>query len=129
MTNDTSLPDAVPITEDTQVGHPDTSVLVTLPIQDGTQAVLHDAYDVQVYNEAQQSYSRLLETLSEAQAHLSTAPALTRDVFNSVYKRALALCDPDEMSAAYMHNREIVEQMMSTVEWKRLREAGTVADE
>ncbi len=129
MTNDMSLPDAVPLTEDTQVGHPDTSILATSAIQDGTQAVLHDAYDVQVYNEAQQSYSRQSETLSEARAHLSTAPALTRDVFNSVYKRAPALCAPDEMSMAYIHNREIIEQMMSTVEWKRLREAGTVADE
>ncbi|MBF6611578.1 MAG: VWA domain-containing protein [Chloroflexi bacterium] len=126
--------DAVNAVDDLPVkaGQPSSAVINWLPtsaIEDGTQAVLHDAYDVQVYNEAFQSYSRLPETLQKVHDNLATAPALMRDVFNSVYKRLPNLCNPADMSPAYIYNREMVEQMMSTVEWKRLREAGTVADE
>jgi hypothetical protein len=58
--------------------------LPTSAVDNGTQAVLHDDYDVQLYNEALHSYSRLPETLQKVQERLSTAPALIRDVFNSV---------------------------------------------
>ena len=97
-------------------------------IADGSQVIAHDGYDVQVWREALKSYKRLGSLAHEAEARLVTAPALLRDLFWSFYKRLPRVDPPMPLTQAYALNREMVEQILATVEWKQVREAGTVGD-
>ena len=97
-------------------------------IADGSQVIAHDGYDVQVWREALKSYTRLAKLAHDAEARLVTAPALLRDLFWSFYKRLPRIAPPAPLTQAYALNREMVEQILATVEWKQVREAGTVGD-
>ena len=53
--------------------------IATVAIADGTQALQHDAYDVQEFDRAVETYQRLAAAVSSAGEDLHTAPALIRD--------------------------------------------------
>src|SRR5262249_36391897 len=55
---------------------------------DGTQALQHDAYDVQEFDRAVETYQRLEAAVSSGGEELHSAPALIRDLFWSFHKRA-----------------------------------------
>ena len=55
------------------------SDIATDAIADGTQALQHDAYDVQEFDRAVETYQRLAAAVSGAGEDLHTAPALIRD--------------------------------------------------
>src|SRR5262249_39030154 len=57
-----------------------------------------------------------------------TGPALLRDLFWSFHKRAPRIAPVAPLSPAHEINREIVEQILSTTEWREMRESGTVGD-
>lgn len=102
--------------------------IATGAIADGTQALRHDAYDVQEFDRAVETYQRLAAAASSAGEELSTAPALIRDLFWSFHKRAPQINESVALKPAFAVNRRILEEIMGTAEWRQLREAGSVND-
>jgi uncharacterized protein with von Willebrand factor type A (vWA) domain len=101
--------------------------IATGAIVDGTQALNHDAYDVQEFNHAVEIYRRLADIVSAAGQDLHTAPALIRDLFWSFHKWAPRISDDVSLKPAFAVNRQILEEVMSSAEWRLLRES-TVND-
>jgi uncharacterized protein with von Willebrand factor type A (vWA) domain len=102
--------------------------IATGAIVDGTQVLSHDAYDVQGFDHAVQTYHRLADTVSTAGHELHTAPALIRDLFWSFHKWAPQISENVSLKPAFAINRQIVEEIMSTTEWRLLRETGSIND-
>ncbi len=102
--------------------------IVPDPIHDGSQVVEHDGYDVQMFEEAVRSYGRMADVVQRAAQRVITAPALYRDLFWSFYQRTVVAEPPVPLNQAYGVNQQIVQQIMSTTEWRQVREAGTVSD-
>src|SRR5262249_42925955 len=102
--------------------------IATGAIADGTQALQHDAYDVQEFDRAVETYQRLAAAVSGAGRELSTAHALIRDLFWSFHKRAPRINENLALKPAFAVNRRILEEIMSTAEWRQLREAGSIND-
>src|SRR5262245_55063200 len=102
--------------------------IVTGAIVDGTQALQHDAYDVQEFDRAIGTYQRLAAAVSSAGEELNTASALIRDLFWSFHKRAPRINENLALKPAFAVNRRILEEIMSTAEWRQLREAGSIND-
>src|SRR5262249_30355226 len=102
--------------------------IATGAIVDGTQALQHDAYDVQEFDRAIGTYQRLAAAVSSAGEELSTAPALIRDLFWSFHKRAPRINENLALKPAFAVNRRILDEIMSTAEWRQLREAGSIND-
>jgi uncharacterized protein with von Willebrand factor type A (vWA) domain len=97
-------------------------------IRTGEQVIAHDGYDVQTYNDAVSDFARLARTSESATHSLATAPALMRDLFWSFNKRVPRIDPPAPLVPSHEINRQIVGQILSTIEWKQVREAGTVDD-
>ena len=87
-------------------------LISTDAIKDGTQALHHDAWDVQEFDRATATWERLAGTMTSASESLNTAPALIRDLFWSFHKRAPRINDQARLKAAYEINRQIVEEVM-----------------
>src|SRR5262245_39194675 len=104
------------------------SDIATDAIADGTQALQHDAYDVQEFDRAVETYQRLAVAVNRAGEELSTAPALIRDLFWSFHKRAPRINESVTLKTAFVVNRQILEEIMSAAEWRQLREAGSIND-
>src|SRR5215475_5241175 len=104
------------------------SDIATDAIADGTQALLHDAYDVQEFDRAVETYQRLAVSVSGAGEELSTAPALIRDLFWNFHKRAPRINETVSLKPAFAVNRRILEEIMGTAEWRQLRESGSIND-
>ncbi|HKC86927.1 MAG TPA: hypothetical protein VKG02_13170, partial [Blastocatellia bacterium] len=104
------------------------SDIATDAIADGTQALQHDAYDVQEFDRAVETYQRLAAAVSGAGEELHTAPALIRDLFWSFHKRAPRINENLALKPAFAVNRRILEEIMGTAEWRQLREAGSIND-
>src|SRR5262247_2850275 len=102
--------------------------IATDAIADGTQALQHDAYDVQEFDRAVETYQRLAVAVNRAGEELSTAPALIRDLFWSFHKRAPRINENVTLKPAFAVNRQILEDIMSAAEWRQLREAGSIND-
>lgn len=103
--------------------------IVTGAIAGGTQVIAHDGYDVQAFDEAAASFPRLKRTLSAARQQISTGPALVRDLYWSFHKATPRLAPPAQLTPAYEINGQIIAEVMSTAEWRELREIGTVGDQ
>src|SRR5215813_3740384 len=104
------------------------SDIATDAIADGTQALQHDAYDVQEFDRTVETYQRLAAAVRGAGEDLHTAPALIRDLFWSFHKRAPRINETVALKPAFAVNRRILEEIMSTAEWRQLREAGSIND-
>lgn len=98
------------------------------PIADGSQALAHDGYDAQLWDETAATYGRLADAAHRHADRLVTAPALLRDLFWSFHQRAPRVAPPVPLTPAHEHNRAIVEQVMGTIEWAGTRAAGTIGD-
>jgi hypothetical protein len=57
------------------------AAIAAQPIRDGSRALLHDGYDVQLFHDAAGEYPKLAELIASARERLITAPALICDVF------------------------------------------------
>ena len=97
-------------------------------ITDGSQTIAHDGFDVETFEQAADDYARLTRTIEETANAIHTGPALLRDLFWSFHKRSPRIAPISPLSPAYEINREIVEQILSTTEWREMRESGTVGD-
>ncbi|MCI0665676.1 MAG: hypothetical protein L0220_31860 [Acidobacteria bacterium] len=97
-------------------------------ITDGSQAIAHDGFDVETFEQAMDDYTRLARTVEKTEAAICTGPALLRDLFWSFHKRAPRIAPVAPLSPAHEINREIIEQIFSTTEWREMRESGTVGD-
>src|SRR5262247_3557553 len=106
----------------------DNNNIATGAIADGTQALHHDAYDVQEFDRAIGTYQRLAAAVSSAGEELNTASALIRDLFWSFHKRAPRINENLALKPAFAVNRRILEEIMGTAEWRQLREAGSIND-
>jgi uncharacterized protein with von Willebrand factor type A (vWA) domain len=104
------------------------SDIATGAIADGTQALNHDAYDVQEFDRAVETYQRLAAAIISAGKDLHTAPALIRDLFWSFHKRAPRINENVALNPAFNINRRVLEEIMGTAEWRQLREAGSIND-
>src|SRR5258708_7394004 len=102
--------------------------VVREPIADGSQVLLHDGFDVEVWEEALGSFPKLRRAVAEARGRLVTADALIRDLFWSFHRRTVSTEPLVPLTAAYEVNRQVVEQVLSTVEWQQVRDSGTVGD-
>jgi uncharacterized protein with von Willebrand factor type A (vWA) domain len=102
--------------------------VVREPIADGSQVLLHDGFDVEVWEEALHSFPKLRRSVAEARQRLVTADALLRDLFWSFHRRTVSTEPLVPLTAAYAVNRQVVEQVLSTIEWQQVRDAGTVGD-
>jgi uncharacterized protein with von Willebrand factor type A (vWA) domain len=102
--------------------------IVAGAITDGSQAIAHDGFDVETFEQASDDYARLARTATETAGAIRTGPALLRDLFWSFHKRAPRIAPVAPLSPAHEINREIVEQILSTAEWREMRESGTVGD-
>jgi uncharacterized protein with von Willebrand factor type A (vWA) domain len=97
-------------------------------ITDGSQAIAHDGFDVETFAQAADDYSRLARAAEETASAIRTGPALLRDLFWSFHKRVPRIAPVAPLSPAHEINREIIEQIFSTTEWREMRESGTVGD-
>lgn len=97
-------------------------------VRSGTQVIAHDGFDVLNFRHAEAQYTKLAATVAETRETLATAPALALDLFNSFMKRAPEVSPPVPLLPSHEVNRELVEQITSTVEWREMREMGTVGD-
>jgi len=97
-------------------------------IMDGSQAIAHDGFDVETFEQAADDYARLARTVEETAGMIRTGQALLRDLFWSFHKRSPRVAPVAPLSPAHEIKREIVEQILSTTEWREMRESGTVGD-
>src|SRR5262245_43973350 len=97
-------------------------------IADGSQVIAHDGFDVETFEHAVDDYARLGRTVEETAGAIRTGSALLRDLFWSFHKRSPRIAPVAPLSPAHEINREIVEQILSTTEWREMRESGTVGD-
>jgi uncharacterized protein with von Willebrand factor type A (vWA) domain len=102
--------------------------IVAGAITDGSQAIAHDGFDVETFEQAAGDYARLSRTVEETAGAIRTGEALLRDLFWSFHKRAPRIAPIAPLSPAHETNRQIVEQILSTTEWREMRESGTVGD-
>src|SRR6266545_6382991 len=102
--------------------------IVAGAITDGSQAIAHDGFDVETFEQAADDYARLARTVTETAGAIHTGPALLRDLFWSFHKRAPRIAPVAPLSPAHEINREIVEQILSTIECREMRESGTIGD-
>ncbi len=102
--------------------------IVAGAITDGCQAIAHDGFDVETFEQAADDYARLARTMEETAGAIYTGPALLRDLFWSFHKRAPRIAPVAPLSPAHEINREIIEQIFFTTEWREMRESGTVGD-
>src|SRR5687767_9210337 len=97
-------------------------------IVDGSQTIAHDGFDVETFVQAADDYARLARTVEETTGVIRTGSALLRDLFWSFHKRSPRVAPVAPLSPAHEINREIIEQILSTTEWREMRESGTVGD-
>lgn len=110
-------------------GHDQPEEIATGGITNGTQVIAHDGYDVQAFDESAASFPRLGRTLSAAREQINTGAALVRDLYWSFHKAAPRIAAPAQLAPAYEINGQIIAEVMSTSEWRELREIGTVGDQ
>ena len=103
--------------------------IISGAITDGSQAIAHAGFDVETFEQAADDYARLSRTVEETAGAIRAGPALLRDLFWSFHKRAPRIAPLAPLSPAHEINREIIEQMFSTTEWREMRESGTVGDQ
>jgi uncharacterized protein with von Willebrand factor type A (vWA) domain len=101
---------------------------VVVAIADGSQAIAHDGFDVETFEQAADDYARLARIVEETTGAIRTGSALLRDLFWSFHKRSPRVAPIAPLSPAHEINREIVEQVLSTTEWREMRESGTMGD-
>jgi uncharacterized protein with von Willebrand factor type A (vWA) domain len=101
--------------------------ITTSPITDGSQVIAHDGYDVQDFAETVTCFPKLARTVSAAQQQVITGTALLRDLYWSFHKANPRLA-PAAVSPVHEINQQIMAEIMSTSEWRDLRELGTVGD-
>lgn len=97
-------------------------------ITDGSQVIAHDGYDVESFQQAAEDYDRLASAVEGTVDKIRTGEELTRDVFWSFLKSAPRAEPVAPLSPAHEINQQIIDQIMSTTEWRELREGGTVGD-
>jgi uncharacterized protein with von Willebrand factor type A (vWA) domain len=102
--------------------------VVTGAVTDGTQVIAHDGYDVQAFGEAVNAFPRLDRTLKKVESAITTGPALLRDLYWGFHKFAPRIQPPAPLSPVHEINQQIMTEIMSTVEWRQLRESGTIGD-
>src|SRR3954454_21495679 len=102
--------------------------IASQPIRDGSRALLHDGYDVQLFHDAAGEYPKLAELIASARKHLITAPALICDVFWSFFKHAPEIRPVVPLTPAHQLHANILEHLMATREWHEVRAAGTIGD-
>src|SRR5262245_12978641 len=116
------------IQEPESVAETEEPEIVAGTITDGSQAIAHDGFDVGTFEQAVGDYARLARTMEETATTIRTGSALLRDLFWSFHKRAPRIAPVAPLSPAHEINREIIEQIFSTTEWREMRESGTVGD-
>jgi len=94
----------------------------------GVACLNHDSFDLDSFDQALSDYPNFRQTIEESGGTLSTGSALMRDLFWSFHKRAPMIAPPAPLKHSYEVNRQILEQVMNTIEWKQVREAGTADD-
>src|SRR5215831_14296018 len=97
-------------------------------IADGSQAIAHDGFDVEIFEHAVNDFARLGRTVEETSGVIRTGTSLLRDLFWSFHKRSPRVAPVAPLSPAHEINLEIIEQILSTTEWREMRESGTVGD-
>ena len=102
--------------------------IATGAITDGSQVIAHDGWDVQAFAETVAAFPKLTRAVNETQRQLSTGTALLRDLYWSFHKAAPRIAPPAPLTPAHEINQQIVTEIMSTAEWRELREIGTVGD-
>jgi len=103
-------------------------VIASQPIRDGSRALLHDGYDVQLFHDAAGEYPKLAELIASARERLITAPALICDVFWSFFKHAPEIRPVVPLTPAHQIHANILEHLMATREWNEVRAAGTIGE-
>jgi uncharacterized protein with von Willebrand factor type A (vWA) domain len=102
--------------------------VVREPIANGSQVLLHDGFDVEVWEDALASFPKLRRAVAEARGRLVTADALIRDLFWSFHRRTVSTEPLVPLTPAYEVNRQVVEQVLTTIEWQQVRDVVTVGD-
>ncbi|WP_129677334.1 VWA domain-containing protein [Candidatus Chloroploca sp. Khr17] len=97
-------------------------------IQDGSQVLRHDGYDVQAWQTTLAQLAALQTLVTNAATQVVTGPALVADLFWSVFKRAPMIAPVAPLRPAYQWHEPILSEIMQTVEWAHLRAAGTLGD-
>jgi uncharacterized protein with von Willebrand factor type A (vWA) domain len=83
---------------------------------------------VETFEQAVDDSARLGRTIEEMAGVIRTGSSLLRDLFWSFHKRSPRVAPITPLSPAHEINREILEQILSTTEWREMRESGTVGD-
>lgn len=103
--------------------------VIPSPIRDGSQVLRHDGFDVQEFRDACKMFGKLGELVKNSQQRLTTSRALIMDLFLSFFKAAPEIEPVAPLTPAHEINHRIITEILSTVEWQQLRQAGTVNDQ
>ena len=76
------------IQEPESVAETEEPEIVAGTITDGSQAIAHDGFDVETFEQAVDDYARLGRTVEETSDVIRTGSALSRDLFWSFHKRS-----------------------------------------
>lgn len=98
------------------------------PITDGSCPLIHDALDVQAWEDAMADYPNVAQAVENIKGRLATGDALLRDTFMSFNKRAPIIDPMVPMKEEYEINKQILEQLHQTREYESARLAGTPGD-
>lgn len=102
--------------------------VATGAITNGSQVIAHDGFDVQAFAETVTAFPKLGRAVNDAQQQLCTGTALLRDLYWSFHKASPRLAPPVPLTPAHEINQQILSEIMSTSEWRELREIGTIGD-
>lgn len=87
--------------------------------------VRHDLYDEAEFKDMENRSGRLQEYCNPESGVVEnnpTVPALMQDAFNSFYKYSPTFEDNDKIRPSFQTNKQIIERMMKTEDYRNLRE-------
>lgn len=87
--------------------------------QDNT--INHWAFDKEIYKDVYQRSQVIKDSVKKGEQILNPYPDLAEDVFYSLYKHRPELRDEEEVTASHLFNHKLVDEMMQSEDYNRLR--------
>jgi uncharacterized protein with von Willebrand factor type A (vWA) domain len=83
--------------------------------------IVHDKLDTMTYNEIYEDAQNLQDAVVSNQERLKTVEKLAEDTYMSLFKYLPKTRTEEEIASSHLHNKSIIEKMMGTQEFDRLR--------
>lgn len=85
-------------------------------------AINHWQFDKEIYKDVYQRSQVIKDSVKKGEQILNPYPDLAEDVFYSLYKHRPTLRDEEEVTASHLFNHKLVDEMMQSDDYNRLRQ-------